>query len=117
MRNTSWLLLFMAKDDAYGIAMALSIHKKHDEHWDNGWRIGLIDVHIDDDISTSYDRTFPCQLFALDNETKRAYSWEFTRPPNETWEWVQNKEYLNSPYNFKIPKTLFDSEIVKYKQW
>jgi len=51
----------------------------------------------------------------LDNETKRAYSWEFTRPPNETWEWVQNKEYLNSPYNFKIPKTLFDSEIVKYK--
>lgn len=56
MRNTSWLLLFMAKDDAYGISMALSMHKRHDEHWDNGWRLGLIDIHIDDDLSTTYDR-------------------------------------------------------------
>jgi len=26
MRNTSWLILFMAKDDAYAIKMALDIH-------------------------------------------------------------------------------------------
>lgn len=69
----------MAKDDDYAINMALDIHRKHDEYWDMGWRIGLIDVHIDDELSVTYDRTFPVQLFALDNETGRAYSWEFTR--------------------------------------
>lgn len=63
-----------------------------------GWRIGLIDVHIDDELSVTYDRTFPVQLFALDNETGRAYSWEFTRQTNDTMEWVTSKEYRNSDY-------------------
>jgi len=30
MRNTSWMLLFMTKDDPYAIKMALEIHDKHD---------------------------------------------------------------------------------------
>lgn len=56
MRNTSWLLLFMAKDDAYGIQMALTMHADHDKYWDMGWRIGLIDIHMDDELSVTYDR-------------------------------------------------------------
>jgi hypothetical protein len=56
MRNSSWLILFMAKDDEYAISMALDIHSKHDAWWDKGWRIGLIDIHIDDDLSVTYDR-------------------------------------------------------------
>ena len=30
MKNSSWLLLFMAKDDPFAIKMALDIHKQHD---------------------------------------------------------------------------------------
>lgn len=59
MKNSSWLLLFMSKDDMYGIKMALDMHAKHDDWWDKGWRIGLIDIHMDDDLSTTYDKTFP----------------------------------------------------------
>lgn len=70
----------------------------HDEYWDFGWRIGIVDIHMDDELSATFDRTFPCQLFALDNNTKKAYSWEFSRPLNETFLWVADKEYLDSPY-------------------
>jgi hypothetical protein len=36
--------------------MALKIHEHHDELWENGWRIGLIDIHLDDELSVTYDR-------------------------------------------------------------
>jgi len=74
------------------------MHTDHDKLWDMGWRIGLIDIHMDDELSVTYDRQFPVQLFALDNETKRAYSWEFTRLPNDTMDWVVSKDYRKSQY-------------------
>ena len=40
--------------------MALHMEDLHDEYWDAGWRIGLIDINMDDELSATYDRSFPC---------------------------------------------------------
>ena len=98
MLNTSWVLIFMKKDDDFGINMAMQIHHDFDEYYKHGYRIGLVDPNLDPILSDTYDQTFPVQLFVLDNKTKMAYSWEFDRRPNETFDWVVNKEYRKSAY-------------------
>ena len=56
-------------------------------------------------------------MFVLDNKTKKAYSWEYDRPPNETFSWVVNRTYRNSAYQFKIPRTLYQKEHVLFLYW
>jgi len=61
---------------------------------------------MDDMVSATYDRFFSPQLFMIDNNTERAYSWEYNLEMNETLEWVQNKTYLNSETQFQVPRIL-----------
>ena len=56
-------------------------------------------------------------MFILDNDTKKAYSWEFDRPPNDTYGWITTREYRNSGYQFKIPRVLYEKEHVFYLYW
>lgn len=97
--------------------MALQIHEDFDRYYEHGFRIGLIDYNLDPIMSDTFHRTFPCQLFVLDNDTKKAYSWEFDRMPNDTFEWVTKKMYRNSAYQFKIPRTLYNKEHVLFLYW
>lgn len=98
MLNTSWVMVFMKKDDQFGIHMAMKIHHDFERYYEHGFRIGLVDTNLDPILSDTFDQQFPVQLFILDNDTKMAYSWEYDRPPNETFSWVVNREYRKSAY-------------------
>lgn len=110
MRNTSWLMMFTRKDTDFGIMQSMMIHEKLDTYFAAGFRCGLVDKALDDELTQTFGVSFDAQLFVLDNETQMAYSWEYDRPVNETLDWVLNRTYRNSAYQFKIPRTLYEKE-------
>ena len=55
MLNTSWVIVFMKKDDPFGIAMAMQIHSDFEPYYKHGFRIGIVDPNLDPIMSDTYD--------------------------------------------------------------
>ena len=55
MLNTSWVLVFMKKDDSFGIHMSMRIHEDFEPYYKHGFRIGLIDIGIDPILHDTFD--------------------------------------------------------------
>lgn len=72
MRNTSWLIMFTRKDTDFGIMQSMMIHEKLDTYFSAGFRCGLVDKALDDELTQTFGVSFDAQLFVLDNETQMA---------------------------------------------
>lgn len=116
-RNDSWAILFMPKNDDYGMVQALLLHENYEALKARNIRIALVDIFLDDLLSATYDRKFTTQMFFLDNNTDMAYSWEYDLMPNETMRWIDDKLYLNSMKKFKIPRSMYWNEYEMYNTW
>ena len=104
--NTSYVIIMGPKDDTNTLYLGSILSHSIEEL--NALNIIplFLDTRLDDIVAATYDRKFIPQVFMIDNETQKAYSWEFQDDGAAIDQWVLNKSYLASNISFSVPRVL-----------
>ena len=123
--NTSWVMIFIQKDDNASIWLARHLNKESIHLHEKGFKAIYIDVQQDEEITMAYDFFQVPQVWVIDNETKMAYcanlttlyEW-YTEHNGTTRDFYTERHYKEHNYLFyEAPGPLYYKRAQFYVLW